>query len=290
MNALGICDKGKSGVYAEEMSSWPSNRRFTVLDFQAAKERQEPWVMLTCYDAMTAGLFEDAGAKALLVGDTAAMVVYGHETTLPVTVDELLPLAAAVVRGSKQTFVVGDLPFGSYQESPAQAVATAVRFMKEAGVHGIKLEGGAQVLPQIEAIVSAGIPVMGHLGLTPQSVHALGGMQRVQGRGEAGERLLADAKALEHAGVFAMVLEAVPAELGALVSKAVGVPVIGIGAGSETDAQVNVWQDLVGLTAGRLPRFVKQYANVREVMHNAVNAFVNDVRDRKYPDASHSYE
>ena len=290
MNALGICDKGKSGVYAEEMSSWPSNRRFTVLDFQAAKERQEPWVMLTCYDAMTAGLFEDAGAKALLVGDTAAMVVYGHETTLPVTVDELLPLAAAVVRGSKQTFVVGDLPFGSYQESPAQAVATAVRFMKEAGVHGIKLEGGAQVLPQIEAIVSAGIPVMGHLGLTPQSVHALGGMQRVQGRGEAGERLLADAKALEHAGVFAMVLEAVPAELGALVSKAVGVPVVGIGAGSETDAQVNVWQDLVGLTAGRLPRFVKQYANVREVMHNAVNAFVNDVRDRKYPDASHSYE
>jgi 3-methyl-2-oxobutanoate hydroxymethyltransferase len=272
------------------MSSWPSNRRFTVIDFQAAKERREPWVMLTCYDAMTAGLFEEAGARALLVGDTAAMVVYGHETTLPVTVDELLPLAAAVVRGSKQAFVVGDLPFGSYQESPAQAVATAVRFMKEAGVHGIKLEGGAQVLPQIEAIIAAGIPVMGHLGLTPQSVHALGGMQRVQGRGEAGERLLADAKALEHAGVFSMVLEAVPAELGELVASSVRVPVIGIGAGASTDAQVNVWQDLLGLTPGRLPRFVKQYANVREVMSSAVSEFVNDVRDRNYPDASHSYE
>jgi 3-methyl-2-oxobutanoate hydroxymethyltransferase len=272
------------------MSSWPTNRRISVLDFQAAKERGEPWVMLTCYDAMTAGLFEESGARALLVGDTAAMVVYGHETTLPVTVDELLPLAAAVVRGSKQAFVVGDLPFGSYQESPAQAVATAVRFMKEAGVHGIKLEGGAHVLPQIEAIIAAGIPVMGHLGLTPQSVHALGGMQRVQGRGEAGERLLADAKALEHAGVFSMVLEAVPAELGALVANSVRVPVIGIGAGAQTDAQVNVWQDLLGLTPGRLPRFVQQYANMRDVMGNAITKFVDDVKTRTYPDASHSYE
>jgi 3-methyl-2-oxobutanoate hydroxymethyltransferase len=272
------------------MSSWPENRRFSVHDFLAAKKRNEPWAMLTSYDAMTAGLFEEAGAKALLVGDTAAMVVYGHETTLPVTVDELLPLAAAVVRGSKHAFVVGDLPFGSYQESPAQAVATAVRFMKEAGVHGIKLEGGAQVLPQIEAIIAAGIPVMGHHGLTPQSVHALGGMQRVQGRGEAGERLLEDAKRLEHAGVFSMVVEAVPAELGAQVASTVHVPVIGIGAGSGTDAQVIVWQDMLGLTEGRLPRFVKQYANVRQVMSDGVTAFVNDVKARNYPDANHSYE
>lgn len=272
------------------MTSWPAARRFTVLDLQAAKERGEPWVMLTSYDAMTAAVFEEAGARALLVGDTAAMVVYGHETTLPVTVDELLPLAAAVVRGTKQAFVVGDLPFGSYQENPAQAVGTAVRFMKEAGVHGIKLEGGTRVLPQIEAIIDAGIPVMGHLGLTPQSVHALGGMQRVQGRGEAGERLLEDAKALEHAGVFAVVLEAVPAELGELITKSLHVPIIGIGAGANTDAQVNVWQDLLGLTPGRLPRFVKPYANLHDVMTNAVAEFVADVRDRVYPDASHSYE
>jgi 3-methyl-2-oxobutanoate hydroxymethyltransferase len=272
------------------MSSWPENRRISVLDLLAAKKRQEPWSMLTSYDAMTAGLFEQSGAKALLVGDTAAMVVYGHETTLPVTVDELIPLAAAVVRGTKRAFVVGDLPFGSYQESPAQAVRTATRFMKEAGVHGIKLEGGVQVLPQIEAIVAAGIPVMGHLGLTPQSVHALGGMQRVQGRGEAGAHLLEDAKALEHAGVFSMVVEAVPAELGARVAAEVAVPVVGIGAGNGTDAQVIVWQDMLGLTEGRVPKFVKQYANLREVMGDAVTAFVTDVQSRAYPDESHSYD
>jgi 3-methyl-2-oxobutanoate hydroxymethyltransferase len=272
------------------MNSWPENRRISVLDFLAAKQRNDPWTMLTSYDAMTAGLFEQSGAKALLVGDTAAMVVYGHETTLPVTVDELLPLAAAVVRGTRNVFVVGDLPFGSYQESPAQAVHTATRFMKEAGVHGIKLEGGTQVLPQIEAIVAAGIPVMGHLGLTPQSVHALGGMQRVQGRGEAGEHLLEDAKALEHAGVFSMVVEAVPADLGAQVAAAVGVPVIGIGAGNGTDAQVIVWQDLLGLTEGRVPKFVKQYANLRQVMGTAVAEFVDDVKTRSYPDQSHSYD
>jgi 3-methyl-2-oxobutanoate hydroxymethyltransferase len=270
--------------------SWPENRRISVLDFLAAKKRQEPWAMLTCYDAMTARIFDEAGAKALLVGDTAAMVVYGHETTLPVTVDELLPLAAAVVRGSNNAFVVGDLPFGSYQESPAQAVATAVRFLKEAGVHGIKLEGGTRMLPQIQAIIDAGIPVMGHLGLTPQSVHALGGMQRVQGRGEAGERLLEDAKTLEHAGVFSMVIEAVPAELGARVATAVNVPVIGIGAGPGTDAQVMVWQDLLGLTDGHLPRFVKRYADLRDMMSKAVGEFVEDVQSRTYPDAAHSYE
>lgn len=246
--------------------------------------------MLTCYDSITAGLFEEAGAKALLVGDTAGMVIYGHQTTLPVTVEELLPLAAAVVRGTNQAFVVGDLPFGSYHESPAQAVHTAVRFMKEAGVHGIKLEGGARVLPQIQAIIDAGIPVMGHLGLTPQAVHAMGGMQKVQGRGVAGEQLLQDAKALESAGVFSMVLEAVPAELGALVAKSVNIPVIGIGAGASTDAQVSVWQDMLGLTPGRLPKFVKQYANLREVMGNAVKSLANDVQSRTYPDASTSYE
>jgi 3-methyl-2-oxobutanoate hydroxymethyltransferase len=270
--------------------TWPENRRITVVDLRKAKDRQERWTMLTSYDALTAGVFEAAGARVLLVGDTAAMVVHGHDTTLPVTLDEMLPLAAAVVRGTRTAFVVGDLPFGTYQASASQAVLSATRYMKEAGVHGVKLEGGAAVLPQIQAVAAAGIPVMGHLGLTPQSVHALGGMQRVQGRGEAGDRLIEDAAALEQAGVFAMVLEAVPSDLGQRVAETVRVPVIGIGAGPHVDAQVMVWQDLVGLTSGRLPRFVQQYADMRSVLTDAVTRFSDDVRTGAYPDASHSYE
>ena len=204
--------------------------------------------MITAYDALTARIFDEAGIPALLVGDSAAMVVYGHDSTLPVTVDELVPLVRAVVRGSPRALVVADLPFGSYQASPAQALETAARFMKEGGAHAVKLEGGARVLPQVEALASAGIPVMGHLGLTPQSVNLLGGY-RVQGRGEAGETLLRDAKAMEAAGAFAVVLEVVPAELAARVSEMLTIPTIGIGAGGGTDAQVIVWQDLVGLTA-----------------------------------------
>src|SRR5690606_18219442 len=182
-----------------------ATRRVTVRDIAAAKERGEKWPMVTAYDAMTARVFDEAGIPVLLVGDSAAMVVYGYDSTIPVSVDDLLPLTAAVVRGSRRAMVVADLPFGSYQASPQQALESAARFMKEAGAHAVKLEGGRRVLPQIELLVASGIPVMGHLGLTPQSVNVFGGY-RVQGRGEAGERLMADAKALEHAGAFAVVL------------------------------------------------------------------------------------
>ncbi|HAM21786.1 MAG TPA: 3-methyl-2-oxobutanoate hydroxymethyltransferase, partial [Actinobacteria bacterium] len=231
-------------------------RRVTVNDLAAAKVRGERWPMITCYDALTAGLFDESGIPVLLVGDSAANVVYGYDSTLPVTVDELIPLARAVVRGSSRAMVVADLPFGSYQASPAQALETSARFMKEAGAHAVKLEGGARVLPQVEALTAAGIPVMAHLGLTPQSVHTMGGY-RVQGRGEAGQVLLQDAKALQSAGAFAVVLELVPADLADMVTRSLAIPTVGIGAGATTDGQVLVWQDMAGLTPGQPPKFVK---------------------------------
>jgi 3-methyl-2-oxobutanoate hydroxymethyltransferase len=262
-------------------------RRVTVLDLLAAKQRGERWPMLTSYDAMTAALFDAAGIPVLLVGDSAAMVVYGHEQTLPVTVDEMLPLVAAVVRSTSRAMVVADLPFGSYQASPEQALATAVRFIKEAGAHAVKLEGGRRVLPQVETLVAAGIPVMGHLGLTPQSVNVFGGY-RVQGRGEAGEQLLADAKALQQAGAFGVVLEVVPAELAAAVTASVQLSTIGIGAGEGCDAQVLVWQDLAGLTE-RVPRFVRRYADLRSVLDGAVRSWAADVVSGEYPGDENAY-
>ena len=198
-------------------------------------------------------------------------------------------MVAAVVRGTSRALVVADLPFGSYQQGPVQALETATRFMKEAGAHAVKLEGGSAVLPQIEALVAAGIPVIGHLGLTPQSVNLLGGY-RVQGRGEKGERLLRDAKAIETAGGSAVVLEAVPADLSQAISEALSIPTIGIGAGPATDAQVIVWQDLLGLTPEPVPRFVRRYASLREVMAQGVSAWVNDVETRDYPAPEHMYE
>lgn len=263
-------------------------RRTTIHDLQAATDRGERWPMITAYDAVTARIFDESGVPALLVGDSAAMVVYGYDSTLPVTVDDLLPLVAAVVRGSTRSLVVADLPFGSYQSSIPQALETATRFMKEAGAHAVKLEGGRHVLPQVEAMVAAGIPVMGHLGLTPQSVHALGGY-RVQGRGEAGDILLRDAKALEAAGAFSVVLEAVPADLAAHVTEVLSIPTVGIGAGASTDAQVIVWQDMAGLTPGPLPRFVKQYADLRSVLSGAVSEWADEVRTGAFPDAEHTY-
>ena len=265
-----------------------SGRRVTVRDIAAAKERGERWPMLTAYDALTAGIFDEAGVPVLLVGDSAAMVVYGYDSTLPVTVDDLIPLVAAVVRGSKRALVVADLPFGSYQSSPGQALDTAARFIKAGGAHAVKLEGGARVLPQVEALVAAGVPVMAHLGLTPQSVNVLGGY-RVQGRGEAGEQLLADAKALEAAGAFSVVLEAVPAELAEKVTASLSIPTIGIGAGAACDAQVLVWQDLAGLTAPPGPKFVKRYADLRGVLGSAVQQFAAEVADGSYPGPEHSY-
>lgn len=271
------------------MSSHAPVRRTTMRDLQQRTDQGIPWSMVTAYDALTAGIIEGAGVPALLVGDSAAMVVHGHDSTIPITVDDLVPMVAAVVRGTSQALVVADLPFGSYQEGPAQALATAARFMKEAGAHAVKLEGGEAVLPQVEALANAGIPVIGHLGLTPQSVNVLGGY-RVQGRGEGGQRLLHDAKAMESAGATAVVLEVVPAELAAQVSEVLTIPTIGIGAGPATDAQVIVWQDLLGLTPDPAPRFVRRYANLRDIMSEAIGSWVSDVESREYPAPEHSYE
>jgi len=270
------------------MSSHTPKRRITMRDLQARTDAGQPWSMVTAYDALTAGILESAGVPALLVGDSAAMVVHGHDSTIPITVDELLPMVSAVIRGTSEALVVADLPFGSYQEGPGQALATATRFMKEAGAHAVKLEGGLSVLPQVEALASAGIPVVGHLGLTPQSVNLLGGY-RVQGRGESGQLLMRDAKSLEAAGATAVVLEVVPEDLANQVSEVLSIPTIGIGAGPGTDAQVIVWQDLLGLTPDPAPRFVRRYANLRDVMSEAVGRWVDDVQSRTYPAAEHSY-
>lgn len=263
-------------------------RRTTIHDLQQMTSRGERWSMLTAYDALTARIFDEAGIPVLLVGDSAAQVVFGYDSTLPVTVDDLLPLVAAVVRGSDRALVVADMPFGSYQASAEIAMESAMRFMKEGGAHAVKLEGGHRVLPQVEMLVSAGIPVIGHLGLTPQSVNVFGGY-RVQGRGEAGELLLRDAKALEAAGACAVVLEVVPAELAAHVTEILTIPTIGIGAGAATDAQVLVWQDMAGLTEGPPPRFVKQYADLRGTLATAARAWAQEVREGSYPGEEHAY-
>lgn len=271
------------------MSTHAAVRRLTMRDLQQRTDEGHRWSMVTAYDALTAGIIESAGVPALLVGDSAAMVVHGHDSTIPITVDELLPMVAAVVRGTQRALVVADLPFGSYQEGPAQAIVTATRFMKEAGAHAVKLEGGASVLPQVEALAAAGVPVIGHLGLTPQSVNLLGGY-RVQGRGESGQLLMRDAKALEAAGATAVVLEVVPHDLASQVSEVLSIPTIGIGAGSGTDAQVIVWQDLLGLTPDPAPRFVRRYANLREVMSQGIAAWVADVESGEYPASEHAYQ
>jgi 3-methyl-2-oxobutanoate hydroxymethyltransferase len=264
-----------------------STGRITVRDIAAAKSRGEKWPMLTAYDALTARVFDEAGIPVLLVGDSAGMVVYGYDTTIPVTVDDLIPLTAAVVRGSSRAMVVADLPFGSYQGSPDAALAAATRFLKEAGAHAVKLEGGHRVLRQVEDLVAAGIPVMAHLGLTPQSVNAFGGF-RVQGRGEDGERLLHDAKALQAAGAFSVVLEAVPAELASRVTASLNIPTIGIGAGPDCDAQVLVWQDMAGLSP-RSPKFVKRYADLGGLLGQAARSFAEDVVAGGFPTEEHSY-
>jgi 3-methyl-2-oxobutanoate hydroxymethyltransferase len=270
-------------------SAWPGDRRITIQDLQAATDRGERWSMLTSYDTLTAGVFEQAGVRALLVGDTSGEMVLGYHDTLPVTMDQLIPMVQAVVRGTQTALVVGDLPFGSYQAGPEAALANAVRHLKEGGAQAVKLEGGRRVLRQVEVLTAAGIPVMGHLGLTPQSVNTLGGVRRIQGRGDAGEELLADARALERAGAFAVVLESVPAELGRGVSDALRIPTVGIGAGPYCDAQIMVWQDMAGLTPGRLPRFVKRYADTRGSLLDAAHRYAEEVADQRYPDEAHSY-
>ena len=271
------------------VTAWPTQRRITIRDLQAATDLGDRWPMLTCYDTLTAGIFEQAGVRALLVGDTSGQMVLGYLDTVPVTMDQLVPMVQAVVRGTRTALVVADLPFGSYQSGPAAALANAVRHLKEGGAQAVKLEGGRRVLPQVEALVGAGIPVMGHLGLTPQSVNVLGGVRRVQGRGAAGDELLADARALQAAGAFAVVLESVPAELGRRVTEALRILTVGIGAGPDCDAQIMVWQDMAGLTTGRLPRFVKRYAETHDSLLEAARHYADDVTGRRYPDEAHSY-
>lgn len=263
-------------------------KRVRLPHLQEMKERGERWAMLTAYDAYTAEIFDEAGIPVLLVGDSAANNVYGYENTLPITVDELLPLVRAVTRGARSALVVADLPFGSYQTSPEQALTTAFRFMKEGRAHAVKLEGGARFAPQIDALAGAGIPVMAHLGFTPQSEHALGGY-RVQGRGAAADRLVEDALAMQAAGAFSVVLEMVPADVAKRVTGELAIPTIGIGAGPDCDAQVLVWSDMAGMNRGRKPRFVKQYADVGGVLLDAARRFGEDVRGGTYPDTAHSY-
>ncbi|MDQ3906184.1 MAG: 3-methyl-2-oxobutanoate hydroxymethyltransferase [Actinomycetota bacterium] len=280
----------RASLYGGPVRPGDPAKRIRVQDLWAAKRRGEKWAMLTAYDYSTAALLDAAGIPVLLVGDSAANVVYGYDTTVPVTVDELLPLVRGVVRGARRALVVADLPFGSYQSSPAQALDTAARFLKEAGAHAVKLEGGRRVVPQVEALVAAGVPVMGHLGLTPQSVHAMGGYS-VQGRGEQGELLLDDAKALEAAGAFAIVLEVIPVALAEQVTAVTSVPTIGIGAGPACDAQVMVWQDMAAfrVPGGGAPKFVKAYAELGDRLQEAAHHFAEEVRSGVYPGPQHAY-
>ncbi|MFG2100655.1 MULTISPECIES: 3-methyl-2-oxobutanoate hydroxymethyltransferase [Micromonospora] len=266
----------------------PATRRIRTRDLIAAKERGERWPMLTSYDQYTASIFDQAGVPVLLVGDSAANNVFGYETTVPVTAEELLPLVRAVVRATRHTLVVGDLPFGSYEEGPTQALRTAVRFMKEGGCHAVKLEGGRRCAAQIAAITGAGIPVMAHIGFTPQSEHALGGY-RVQGRGDAADEVIADAHAVAEAGAFAVVLEMVPGEVAKRITHELRIPTVGIGAGPDTDAQVLVWQDMAGLRAGKAPRFVKRYADLAGTLADATRRFADEVRGGDFPAPEHTF-
>jgi 3-methyl-2-oxobutanoate hydroxymethyltransferase len=266
-----------------------STARVRVHHLQQAKERGEKWAMLTAYDTYSAQVFEEAGIPVMLVGDSAGNVVLGHTSTVPVTVEDLLLMTKAVTRSTSRSLIVADLPFGSYESSPQQAFATAVRMMKEGGAQAVKLEGGARVAPQIKLLTESGIPVMAHIGFTPQSEHALGGY-RVQGRGAGAEQLLADAHAVQDAGAFAVVMEMVPAEIAGQVTKELTIPTIGIGAGADCDAQVLVWPDMAGLTGRRVPKFVKKYADLRGELLRAAQEYATEVREGVFPGPEHSFE
>ncbi|MGH3471525.1 MAG: 3-methyl-2-oxobutanoate hydroxymethyltransferase [Nocardioidaceae bacterium] len=263
-------------------------RRVRTHHLLEMKQQGEKWAMLTAYEQYAAQVFDEAGIPVLLVGDSASNNVYANETSLPVTVDELIPLARAVTRSVHRALVVADLPFGSYQGSPEQAFQTSVRFMKEAGAHAVKLEGGAQMTPQVSLLAASGIPVMAHIGFTPQSEHGLGGY-RVQGRGATGQRLIDDALALEEAGAFAIVMEMVPGDVAAEITKRLTIPTIGIGAGPNCDAQVLVWQDMAGLRTGRIPRFVKQYADLHGTLLKAAQDYAADVAGGIFPAEEHTF-
>ncbi|MFF0707379.1 3-methyl-2-oxobutanoate hydroxymethyltransferase [Gordonia sputi] len=276
-----------SGASASGESA-PRRRTTRIHHLAQMKERGEKWSMLTAYDYSTARIFDEAEIPVLLVGDSAANVVLGYDTTIPVSIDELIPLARAVVRGAPHALVVADLPFGSYEAGPQQALETAVRFFKETGAHAVKLEGGERVADQIATLTAAGIPVMAHIGFTPQSVNGLGGF-RVQGRGDAADQLIADAIAVQEAGAFAVVMEMVPAELAAQITRKLTIPTVGIGAGNETDAQVLVWQDMAGFTHGKTAKFVKRYADVGGQLRTAAATYADEVRRGVFPAPEHSY-
>ncbi len=270
-----------------QLSAVPA-KRVRVHHLLEMKQRGEKWAMLTAYEQYAAQTFDEAGIPVLLVGDSASNNVYGNETSLPVTVDELIPLVRAVTRSVRRALVVADLPFGSYQASPEQAFLTAARFMKEAGAHAVKLEGGHPVVPQVQKLTSNGVPVMAHVGFTPQSEHGLGGY-RVQGRGEAGDRLIQEAVAMQDAGAFALVMEMVPGDVAAEVTNRLDIPTIGIGAGPSCDAQVLVWSDMAGLRTGRMPRFVKQYADLHGVLLKAAQEYAAEVAAGTFPGEEHTF-
>ncbi|MCO7238590.1 3-methyl-2-oxobutanoate hydroxymethyltransferase [Aeromicrobium sp. CnD17-E] len=267
----------------------PAIRRVRTHHLQQWKEQGHKWVMLTTYDQYTAATFDEAGVPVLFIGDSAANNVFGYASSLPVTVDELLPLVKAVTRTARRALVVADLPFGSYQRSPEQAYDTAVRFMKEGEAHVVKLEGGAEMAPQIELLTKGAVPVMAHIGFTPQSEHALGGY-RVQGRGDAASRLMEDALAVQEAGASSVVMEMVPAPIAAEITERLHIPTIGIGAGPSCDAQVLVWQDMLGLRTGKAPRFVKRYADLHGIILGAAQEFAADVASGTFPAPEHSFD
>jgi 3-methyl-2-oxobutanoate hydroxymethyltransferase len=268
----------------------PAPGKLPITELAELKRRGQPIAMITAYDAPSGRLADAAGADVILVGDSAAMTVLGHDSTVPASMEEMLVLTRAVTRGARRPLIVGDMPFGSYQVSSEEALRNAIRFVKEAGADAVKLEGGSRpTLERVRAIVAAGIPVMGHIGLTPQTAVALGGF-KAQGRtAEKARRLVDEARALEAVGCFAIVLEAVPSAVAARITAELTIPTIGIGAGAHCDGQVLVWHDLLGLYDGTPPRFVKQYAHLAEEIERAVALYVADVRERRFPEERHTY-
>lgn len=288
MNSAEIPAPYGTGAQSGGTPSSPPVARIRTHHLQAAKDEGRRFAMLTAYDQYAAEIFDSAGIEVLLIGDSAANNVLGHATTLPITLDEMILFSRAVSRAAKRALVVADLPFGSYEVSPAQAVESSVRLMKEGLVHAVKMEGGKHYAETVRAMVRAGIPVMAHVGFTPQSEHSLGGY-RVQGRGDAGQQVIGDAVALADAGAFCVLMEMVPADVAAQVDRAVSVPTIGIGAGSQTTGQVLVWQDMAGLRPGKQAKFVKQFADVRSVLSDAARAYGDEVRAGSFPGPEHSF-
>lgn len=279
----------EQAVYgADDTAGGKPRAKVRTLTLQKWKAEGHKWAMLTCYDYSSARVFDEAGIPVLLVGDSAANVVYGYDTTVPISIDELIPLARGVVKGAPHALVVADLPFGSYESSPAQALATATRFMKETGAQAVKLEGGERMAEQISTLSQAGIPVVAHIGFTPQSVNGLGGF-RVQGRGDAGDQTIHDAIAVAEAGAIAVVLEMVPAELATQITGKLTIPTVGIGAGPNCDAQVLVWQDMAGLTSGKTAKFVKRFGDVGGELRRAATQYANDVASGVFPAEEHSF-